>query len=205
MVPPGGTVGWKSFINKVVKPVAAVVAPVIAPGIGSVVSAGIRSDLAARANAAAMASQYMGGPPVASPPPEAFPDGGMMTTAGRVPQRAVAGAMSTFGRWLVGARGLAYSATGKLIGVMRGQSLFRAAKVRKLAQQVGIDAAAVALGITAVDVAQLIATDVGKPKRRSRGISAADMRCTRRTVAAVRGIQKQLTAAGACRVATRRK
>lgn len=197
MVPPGGTVGWKSFINKVVKPVVSVVAPVIAPGVGSVVSAGIRADLAARAEQQQV-SVLMAPPAVGLPN-----EGEMVKTAGTVP-KAVGKAAQTFGRWLVGARGLAYSATGKLVGVMRGQSLFRAAKVRALARQVGIDAAAVALGITAVDVAQLIATDVGKSRRRGRGISARDMRCARKTVASIASMQKALNAAGVCRV-TRRK
>ena len=108
--------------------------------------------------------------------------GGMIQTAGTL--RALPPIMGAMRGWLVGARGLVTSGAGALLGVMRGQKLFRNAQVMQLAKQVGIDAAAVALGVTAVDVAQMIAAHVQRRGRRhrTRGISGRDIKCTRRTM-----------------------
>lgn len=125
---------------------------------------------------------------------------GMTPTAGQGP--VVAGAIKgvqAFGRWLVGARGLAYSATGKLMGVMRGTALFSNKKALRLARVIGIEATAVALGITAADVAQMIVAEAAKGPRRARGISARDVRTTRRTIGKIRSIEKGLRESGICR------
>jgi hypothetical protein len=120
--------------------------------------------------------------PMPQPVGNAGPGGSMVQTAGTL--RALPPIMGAMRGWLVGARGIVTSATGALLGVMRGQKLFRNAQVLALAKQVGIDAAAVALGVTAVDVAQMIAAHVQRRGRRhrTRGISGRDIKCTRRTM-----------------------
>lgn len=64
-----------------------------------------------------------------------------------------------------------------------------AASVLSLTRELGIVAAAAALGLTAVEVAQIIAT---KPRRRRRGITAAQIATTRRTIRKVTSIQRAL-------------
>lgn len=124
--------------------------------------------------------------------------GGVTPTANPVVSGVIKGAQ-VFGRWLVGARGLAYSAAGRLVGVMRGTTLFSNKKVLRMARLIGIEATAVALGITAADVASMIVAESAKPARRARGISGRDVRITRRTIGKIRGIEKGLRESGICR------
>ena len=64
-----------------------------------------------------------------------------------------------------------------------------ASSVLSLTRELGLVAAAAALGLTAVEVAQIIAT---KPRRRRRGITAAQIATTRRTIRKVTSIQRAL-------------
>jgi hypothetical protein len=130
--------------------------------------------------------------------------GGMIQTAGVIPpaMRAI-GAM---GRYITSARGIVSTFAGKIVGVMRGTKLFRVQAVADLAKRVGIDAAAAALGVTAVEVAQMIAAHLMQSaarRKRGRGISARDVRCTRRTIHKIRSIEHSLQ--GVCRPRTSRR
>ena len=91
--------------------------------------------------------------------------------------RAVAPIAAQAGRIIVG---LIRTATGRVRGVRlpSGQFVTRR-KMLKLARDVGIAAAAAALGITVAEMAEAVAT---APVRRRRGISAADVRRTRSTL-----------------------
>ena len=126
--------------------------------------------------------------------------GGMMGTAGVIPYagRAIAAA----GRYLVSARGVVSTIAGRIIGVMRGTSIMRNPAVAKFAQSVGIQAAATALGITAVEIAQMVMESHASSSRRSRrgrGITGRDVKVTRRTIHKIRGIEHALTQSGICR------
>jgi hypothetical protein len=102
--------------------------------------------------------------------------------------------------WLISARGIVSTPAGKLLGVMKGTKLFNSKSIADLAKRVGIDAAAAALGLTAVEVAQLIASHIttsSSRRKRGRGISARDVRVTRRTLHKVRSIEHAIS--GACR------
>ncbi len=68
-----------------------------------------------------------------------------------------------------------------------------AKKIVRSARECGIELAAATFGLNVLDVCFLIAQP---PTRRSRGISAADMRRTRSTIRKVTTIQKQLKALG---------
>jgi hypothetical protein len=99
-----------------------------------------------------------------------------------------------FGRLWISARGIARTAAGKIAGVMKGTQLLRNKQVISLTKQIGIVAAAAALGITANDVAEMILAETGK-RRRVRGISGRDIKCTRRTLGKLRSVQRLIGAA----------
>lgn len=64
-----------------------------------------------------------------------------------------------------------------------------AAQVLALVRDLGLAAAALALGLTETQTAQVIAA---RPRRRRRGITAASIATTRRTIRQVSSIQRQL-------------
>ena len=80
-------------------------------------------------------------------------------------------------------------------------------KAARLAKAIGIEGAAVALGIGTVELAQMV-LDSSTSSRRGRGISAAQMRTTRRTIRSVTGLYRQIQSAcggaGMARRASRR-
>jgi hypothetical protein len=65
-----------------------------------------------------------------------------------------------------------------------------ASRVLALVREVGIVAAAAALGLTAIEVAQILAV---QPRRRRRGISASNIRTTKRVLRTVHSIQHDLS------------
>lgn len=191
---------WTS-ITGAVRSVAAVAAPVVGAVYGGPAGAAFGKAL----SSAIAPRSYMPGPVGPSAPGAPTPGGsGMQRTAGQIPKYAV-GAMGALRNWIISARGIVSTMGGRILGVMRGTKLFRSAQVTKLAKQVGLEAAAVALGISAVEVAQIIAADIQRPRRRARGISARDVRTTRRTIGKIRTIERGLRESGICRTPVRRK
>jgi histone H3/H4 len=92
------------------------------------------------------------------------------------------------------APGLVRTVTGRVSGIMtKAGRYFPMAKVKNLVRQVGLDAAAVALGITVADLATSYA-DAKTTRRRGRGISAADVRRTCRTLGQINRIQAKVKA-----------
>jgi hypothetical protein len=178
-----------SRIFKAVAPIAALAIP----GVGPIAAAGLKLYTQARTQTAGLlpAPGGIGGP---------ANGGGFFPTAaaaGVVP-RAMQMMRGMTG-WLIGPRGIVTSATGKILGVMRGTSLFRNKKVFALAKQVGIDTAAVVLGVTVVEVAQMVfAHQQTLGRRRGRGISGRDVKVTRRTIGKIRTIEKSLAESGIC-------
>jgi len=86
-----------------------------------------------------------------------------------------------------------YSATGKILHVIVGGMKVTPRKAKALAKQIGLDAAAAALGISAVELAQMVLSDSARTSRgNSRGISGADLRRTRRTMNKIKSINKYL-------------
>lgn len=175
-----------SGILRAVAPIAALAIP----GAGPFVAAGLKIATAPRVPA----QQPSFGAGSLSLP---IAPGGIIrpaAAAGVVPRM-----MGAMGGWLIGARGIVTSAAGKILGVMRGGRLFRNKKVFALAKSVGIDTAAVILGVTTVEVAQMIfAHQETLGRRRARGISGRDVKITRRTIGRIRGIEKSLSESGIC-------
>lgn len=93
---------------------------------------------------------------------------------------------------VAGAAGVVRSVGGKILRVIMpgGRAVSRKRAV-ELAKRVGIDAAAVALGITAVDMAQMVLDDTST-KRRGRSITSAQLRTTRSTMRRVRAMHRQI-------------
>lgn len=120
------------------------------------------------------------------------------------PQLAM-GAMPTLGRIGAGmltagsaAVGVLRSVGGKILGVMlpSGVKVSRKAVV-SLAKTMGIQGAATALGIGAVELAEMVMQESGGRRGRGRGVSAAQLRTTRRTMRTVERMHKQIL--GYCR------
>lgn len=91
--------------------------------------------------------------------------------------------------------GIIRSVGGRILGIMlpSGQRVTRKAAVN-LAKQMGVTAAATALGVTAVELAELIVQE-SQTKRRGRGISQAQLRTTRSTMRRVMGMHRQIVQA----------
>jgi len=115
-------------------------------------------------------------------------------TAQAYPAMAGGGpAMATMGRW---AGTMVGSALGlkALKGLMTGAwGYVSRKKVVAIVKAVGIEAAAVALGVGAVEVAQMVAADASsKTGRRRRGITASDLRRTKSTIGKINRMHAQL-------------
>lgn len=113
------------------------------------------------------------------PPPSFGPT--VMPGAGGVPAggfiRALGGAVGGIARGVVG---LVRTATGKIRGVIlqSGKFISRRNAVA-LAKRVGLDAAAVTLGISALELSEMVMDEVSR-RRRRRGITARDLSTARR-------------------------
>lgn len=132
-------------------------------------------------------AQSLGPLAMAGSPARMFP-GGIMGGIGRA---ISTGAMTLRGT-ITGAIGVIRSATGKILRVIMpgGRSVSRKNAVA-LIKRVGIDAAAVALGISAVEAAQMLLDDV-TTKRRGRGLSAANIRTAKRVCRTISSMQRSL-------------
>lgn len=91
--------------------------------------------------------------------------------------------------------GLMRTAAGKVRGVFLGSGRFISSKKgAALAKRVGIDAAAAALGISAVEMAEMVlASQEGR--RRGRGLSARDMRIAKRTIRTIDRLHDEIVRA----------
>ena len=91
--------------------------------------------------------------------------------------------------------GVLRSIGGRIVGWMlpSGQKVTRSAAVA-LAKSVGLSAAAGALGATVVDLAEAVMQEEGR-KHRRRGISAADLSRTTRTMARVERMHRRIAKA----------
>lgn len=87
------------------------------------------------------------------------------------------------------AAGKVFSQTGKLIGVVVNGKRFNRKAVVATAKRLGLEATAVALGLTVVEVAQMIAEDAATPRRR-RGITASQIKTTRDTIRRIKSVAK---------------
>lgn len=119
---------------------------------------------------------------------------GVMTTMGSLP--AIGGGMVTAAGMAVRAAGVLRSAAGRIIAVVlpSGVKVSRQAAM-KLTKAVGYTAAASALGIGVNDLAEWMLSGAGK--RRGKGVTGAQLRTTKRTMAVVEKMHRQI--AGYCR------
>lgn len=121
--------------------------------------------------------------------------GGLGRAAGGLATLGAGGAMAV-------AAGVVRAVSGRIRGVMTAAGKFISSKrAVELAKRVGVDAAAVALGISAVEMAQMV-LDSSERRSRGRGITGAQLRTTRRTMRLLTGMQRQM--AQACASAKRR-
>lgn len=89
--------------------------------------------------------------------------------------------------------GLVRSAAGLIRGVMVGGRFISRKRAVFLAKRVGLDAAAAALGVGAIELAQMVLQEEGGAgRRRGRGVTAAQMRTTRRTMNVIERMHKQI-------------
>lgn len=111
-------------------------------------------------------------------------------------------------RWQGTPPGPVKNAMGRVTGIMsKAGRYFPMAKVRSLIKSIGLDAAALALGITVANLAMSYA-DSKPTRRRGRGISAADVRRTCRTLGQINRIQARLkgcTTSSSCAPRTYRR
>jgi len=186
---------WTSLRDNVIKPVAAAY---LAPATGGLSVALLQAQ---QARAAAPPPQQL----LMDPGYDVVGPGGTQPTAAAAVPPLLRGAAG-LARYLTSARGIVSTMSGRLLGVMRGTQLFRNKQIAKLAKEVGVQGAATALGITAVEVAQLIAADIVQKgrRRRGRGISARDIRCARRTIQKINNFSKLIHCAPGRRAASRR-
>jgi len=109
--------------------------------------------------------------------------------------RAGGGALITGGA----AGNLVLSSTGRIISVITaGGARIGRKRVTAIAKFLGINAAAAALGIGAVELAQMVVEETGRPRRR-RGITARDFATTRRTMSKIKSMHAMLPTRGTSR------
>lgn len=101
--------------------------------------------------------------------------------------------------------GIVRSAAGRILRVILPSGVKVSAEAaKKLINAVGFTAAAGALGIGVQELAEWMLQ--GERKRRGKGVSAANIRTTRRTMRTVMGLHRQLVAAcSSARVPNRRR
>lgn len=99
--------------------------------------------------------------------------------------------------FVAGARGLIAALLGRASASVGAR--ITSARVLSLVRDLGLAAAAAALGLTAIEVAQIIAA---KPRRRRRGITASQLSTTKATIRRVHSINDAI--ASVCPPARRR-
>lgn len=105
------------------------------------------------------------------------------------------GMLGGAGRVVAGAFGVVRSVTGRIVGfVLANGRRVSPRDAAILAGQVGITAAAATLGASEQEVAEAVLQAM-RGKRRSRGISAAALRTTRRTIGKLERAHKQIAKA----------
>lgn len=181
-----------SKIGKALKGVARVALPAVAraiPGIGAIAGPVVGAVLGGGGGNG-------NGGAIALPAPIAgglMPGIGTVGAAGPVVSgviRGTQGMVAGVGAMAGRALGLFRTVTGKITGVMTKRGWVSRKKAAALAKGIGIDAAAVALGITAVEMAELVLEDSKRP-RRAKGISGSDIKRTKRTIGTICRITKQ--------------
>lgn len=158
-------------IGSLVGGLAPIVGGLVGGPTGALVGAAVSRSLAPSAPTPQLAPTA-----VAIAPPRI---GGSQTGPTATP--AMAGAIVPAARTMIqGLLSLATATIGKRV---------TSASVLSLVRELGLVSAAAALGLSAVEVAQIIAA---KPRRRRRGITAAQIATTRRTIRKVTSIQRAL-------------
>lgn len=89
--------------------------------------------------------------------------------------------------------GIIRSAAGRILGwiLPSGAKVSRSAAV-KLAKEMGLSVAAGAIGATAVDLAEAVMQEEGKRSHRRRGITAAALSTTRRTMGKIERMHRMI-------------
>lgn len=180
-------------IRNLAKTAAAVAAPIVGTAYG-----GPQGGMFG----AAVSQQLIGaGPP--TPPgggagTNAAVYGGSGSTSSEWGGTMTVGAAGSWGspasKWLISAKGIVTTIAGRILGVMQGTKLLRLPAVVALVRSVGPQAAALGLGLAVAEVANLVAAHFTQHhrRRRGRGISSRDIRCTRRTLHKIRSIEHSL-------------
>lgn len=180
-----------SSLRNVAKAVVATAAPIVGTAYGGPVGGalgGIVSQGLIGAGPPTPPGGGAGTSAAVSGAPGSASDWGMMTV----------GASSSWGspasKWLISAKGIVTTIAGRILGVMQGAKLLRLPAIVSLVRSVGPQAAALGLGLAVAEVANLVAAHFTQHhrRRRGRGISSRDIRCTRRTLHKIRSIEHSL-------------
>lgn len=125
--------------------------------------------------------------------------GGVIATIGRGIFGGGAARVGT-GLILGGAAGnLVLSSTGRILAVITaGGARIGRKRAVSIAKFLGLNAAAAALGIGVVELAQMTVDETGRPRRR-RGITARDFATTRRTMTKIKSMHAMLPTRGTSR------
>lgn len=181
---------WTSIRDTVTGVVAKAAPTVIGTAIGGPVG-GIIGNTLGNALLPMPSAPSMGAPTAS---PSAMPgSGGMVQTGATGTWGSLVGKAT---QWIIGQRGIVSTTAGRLLGVMKGTRLIRVKQIADLAKRVGLEATAAALGVTVVEVAQLIAAHLmssAAKRKRGRGITGRDVRITRRTIHKIRSIEHSLS------------
>lgn len=195
--------GLSGFVSGLLKSVAPPVLQPAIPFVAKRVSEGLPS-IESIINRPAVGVP----PPIALPPPVSLPSIGqdiLRTVAlprrqpvsppggGNVSLIPAAGGLAGIGSIArMGGRGLLRTSTGRISRIMlpSGQTFSRK-NAASLIRRVGFEAAALALGITAIEAAELLLTD-SQTRRRGKGITAAQLRNAKSTTCRVRSAARVL-------------
>lgn len=177
------------FLGSIARTVVSAAVPIIGPAISSAFERPTRA-------------QQIFQPPMRAPLPApsplllpvGLPAGAFRFGSQIGPTVQRAGALVPF---VAGARGLIAVLLGRASASIG--SRITSARVLSLVRDLGLAAAAAALGLTAIEVAQILAA---KPKRRRRGITASQLATTKATIRRVHSINDAI--ASVCPPARRR-
>lgn len=183
-------------VTKLIGGVAKIALPA-AQGIATVYGGPVAGQITG-----SLVNAYMGGN--APSMPGVGTDAGVTGTVGSGGGMMPVGAQGSWGsaasKWLISAKGIVSTVTGRLLGVMQGSKLLRLPAIANLMKYAGPAGTAAALGLTVVEVAQLVAAHFQQThsrRKRGRGITGRDVRTTRRTIHKIRSIEHSLS--GVCR------
>lgn len=122
----------------------------------------------------------------------AAPGRGMQQTAGTLPRMMGQMIPMLPAGAIIGARNIVRSAAGRILGWFSGTDFIRLPKIMAMIRFMGITAASAAMGLAVSDLAEIWFAHHNKRGRRGGGITASQLRVTRRTVGKINTMHRHL-------------